>query len=78
MTQRVAQVRLTLAVIGQQRFGPGEILAQPVDLSQRVLVIVRGLGQEGHHFGLVEASECRLEARLPQIERGDTHHPTRR
>ena len=50
--QRVAQVGLALAVLVEERFLAHQVLAQPIDLAQRVLVVVGGLGQEGDDFGL--------------------------
>ena len=50
------------------------IAAQPIDLAQRVLVVVGRLGQERHHLGAVVAAQRRAEALLAQVERADAHH----
>ncbi len=58
----------------EQRLLPHEVLPQAVDLAQRVLVVVGGLGQEGHDFGAVEAAQLGAEALLFEVERRDPHH----
>ena len=76
--QRVAQRVLALAMLDQQRLAARQVLAQPIDLAQRALVVVGRLGQERHDLGLVEAAHRGAEARLPHVERGDAHHARRR
>src|SRR5262249_41018659 len=46
---------------------------QPVDLAQRVLVVVRRFGQEGDDLGRIEAAHPLAEPLLTQVERCDPH-----
>ena len=67
------RLALAVAMLAEQRFLPHQILAQPVDFPQRVLVVVGRLGQERDDFGAVEAAELRPEALLLEVERRDPH-----
>ena len=73
--QRVAQVGLAVTVLVEERFLAHQVLAQAVDLAQRVLVVVGGLGEEGDDFGTVEAAQLGAETLLLEIERRDPHDP---
>ena len=72
--QRVAEGGLAVAVLAQAGLHALEILAEPIDLPQRVFVVVCRLGQEGNDLGPVEAAQRGLEALLAKIERCDAHH----
>ena len=72
--QRVAEVGLALAMLAEQRLLAHQILPQAVDLAERVLVIVGGLGEERHDFGAVEAAQLGAEPLLFKVERRDPHH----
>ena len=50
-----------------------EVLAQPVGLAQRLLVVVGDCGQERRDFDRVEAAERLAKTLLPEIERADIH-----
>ena len=54
--ERVAQVVLALAVLVEQRLHARQVLAEPIDFAERVLVIVGRFGQERDDLGLVEAA----------------------
>ena len=72
--QRIAQVGFALAMLGEQRFHTQQVLAEPVDFAQRVLVVVGRLGQKRDHFGTVEPAQGGPEPLLTEIERRDAHH----
>ncbi len=61
-------------MLGEQRFHSQQILAEPIDLAKRMLVVVCRLGQEGDDLGTIEAAQCGSEPLLTKIERGDAHH----
>ena len=71
--QRVAQVALLAAMLGEHGVELGDVLAQLVVLAQRVLVVVGDREQEGLHFAAVVAAHHGVEALLPQIQRCDLH-----
>src|SRR5690606_1193644 len=71
--QRVAQVPLALPVLVEARLQAGELVAQPVGFTQRLFVVVGGLGQERLDLGAVVAAHHRPELLLPQIQRGHLH-----
>ena len=72
--QRVAEVGLALAMLGEQRLLAHEILPQPVDLAERVLVVVGGFGEERHDFRAVESAQLGPEPLLFEVERRDPHY----
>ncbi len=71
--QRVAQVVLALAVLGQQRLDPDQIAAEPIDLAHRVLVVVGRLGQKGDDIGPVVAAQRGPEPLLAHVHGADPH-----
>ena len=71
--QRVAEVPLVLAVLGDHRFEPQQFLVQPVGLAERLLVVVGHFVQQRVHLVAVVAAHGDAQLGLPQVERGDLH-----
>ncbi len=71
--QRISQVGFTFAMLGKESFLPHEILAEAINLAQRVLVVVGGFGEKRDDFGSIEAAQLRAEALLLQIDWRDAH-----
>ena len=72
--ERIAQVGLAVAMLGEQRFLPHQILPEPIDLPQRVLVVVGRFGEERDDLGAVEPAQLGAETLLLEVERRDPHH----
>ena len=76
--ERVAQVLLANAMVGEERLRANQVLAQSVDLAERVLVVAGRFRQERHDFRRVEAAHHFLEALVAEVERRDLHHASGR
>jgi len=71
--QRVAEVALLAAVLGEHGVELGDVLAQLVVFAQRVLVVVGDREQERLDFAAIVAAHHGLEPLLPQVEWSDFH-----
>src|SRR5688572_13246293 len=71
--QRAAQASFQVAILAQRAFEPGNLLAEALVLTQRLLVALGCLEQERTDLGPIEAAHRRGELRLPQVERRDVH-----
>src|SRR5438128_2430024 len=67
------QILLELAVLVESRLHLGEILAQPIRFTERLLVIVSHGGQAGGDLDFVEAAERGPESLLSEVEGADVH-----
>ena len=71
--QRVLQVLLVLAVLGEHRLHAHQILAQAVGLAQRLLVVVGDRGEKRGDLDRVETAESLAKTLLAKVKRADIH-----
>ena len=62
-----------LAMLGEDRFHPHQVLPEAVGLAQGLLVVVGDGGQERGYLDRVEAAERLAESLLAKVKRADIH-----